>query len=70
LRPIVFSGTDLVLVAALGRIPIYQTVSEGAFWEDRHPQALPGYGKDTPFGGCAETHDLGTVPPKKSGQRL
>jgi hypothetical protein len=52
-----------------GRIPIYQTVSEDAFWEDRHPQALPSYGKDTPFGGCAGTYAPATVLPN-SGQRL
>jgi hypothetical protein len=39
------------------------------FYEVRYELATPSNGKDTPFEGCARTHDLGTVSPK-SGQRL
>ena len=37
--------------------------------EVRYPQATPRNTKDTLFGGCGTTHDLGTVHHKR-GQRL
>jgi hypothetical protein len=39
------------------------------FSEVRYAQATKSNGKDTPFEGCAIPHNLGTLPPNKSGQR-
>jgi hypothetical protein len=44
-------------------------IGESAFYEVSHALAITSNGKDTLFGGCAITHDLGKVPPNNSGQK-
>src|ERR687889_2822892 len=57
------------MVAQLRRTPLLAKFAEWGFSEVRYTLATPRNTKDTLFGGCGRTHDLGTVL-HKSGQRL